>query len=81
MDMRVVVNIKDNKFKLEDGAIIRAKDLGGEFVIEANSLGLISLAKHLLILASDKFESGEHIHYEAGIMLDNESADFVIEKI
>jgi len=37
--------------------------------------------KHLLILASDKFESGEHIHYEAGIMLDNESADFVIEKI
>jgi len=47
--MRVVVNIKDNKFKLEDGAIIRAKDLGGEFVIEANSSGLISLAKHLLI--------------------------------
>jgi len=41
---------------------------------------LISLAKHLLILASDKFESGEHIHYEAGIMLDNESADLLLKK-
>lgn len=79
--MRVVINMNGNKFELEDGAIIRAKGLGGEFVIEANSSGLTSLAKHLLILASEKFEDGEHIHYEAGMMLENESVNFVIEKI
>jgi len=32
--MRVVVNIKDNKFKLEDGAIIRAKDLGESLLLK-----------------------------------------------
>ncbi|GAE86692.1 Imm32 family immunity protein [Acetivibrio straminisolvens] len=79
--MNVIINIKDNNFGLEDGAVIRAKDLGNEFVIEANSLGLTSLAKHLLILASQKFESGDHVHYEAGMMLEKGSVNFVIEKI
>ncbi|AEV67441.1 Imm32 family immunity protein [Acetivibrio clariflavus] len=79
--MKLNIDIKNNKFELEDGAIIRVKDIGDEFVIEANPSGLISLAKHLLILASDKFESGDHIHYEAGMMLEEGSVNFVIEKI
>jgi len=59
----------------------KSKRSWGEFVIEANSSGLISLAKTSVNFSFWQFESGEHIHYEAGIMLDNESADFVIEKI
>ncbi len=79
--MRVVINMNGNKFELEDGAIIGAKDPGGEFVIKANSLGLTSLTKHLLILASEKFEDGDHIHYKVSMMLENESVNFVMEKI
>ena len=79
--MNVIINIKDSNFGLEDGAIIRVKDLNGEFVIEANSSGLTSLAKHMLILASEIFESGDHVHYDEGMLLEEGSVNFVIEKI
>ncbi|MDQ1236832.1 hypothetical protein QE450_004330 [Paenibacillus sp. SORGH_AS306] len=49
--------------------------------IRANSAGLISLAKHLLILAQVEVPTGSHIHLDELNSLETDSAEIILEKI
>ncbi|WCT56221.1 hypothetical protein PQ456_01445 [Paenibacillus kyungheensis] len=49
--------------------------------IRANSAGLISLAKHLLILAQAEVPTGSHIHLDELNSLETDSAEIILEKI
>lgn len=49
--------------------------------IRANSAGLISLAKHLLILAQAEVPIGSHIHLDELNSLEADSVEIILEKI
>lgn len=53
----------------------------GEIVISANKAGLVSLASHLLTLAQDGVESGNHIHLDDLNSLEDGSVGITIERI
>jgi len=54
----------------------------GEFLLQANKEGLISLAIQLLTLAQDSVPVGSHFHYDGRFgSLEEGSIDFVIDKI
>ena len=54
---------------------------GAEVVIRANSAGLLSLARHCLILAQDSVPDGFHFHYEVSSdHLQHGSVGLVLER-
>lgn len=58
---------------------ILVKVLADTVVIQSNSEGLITLAKHLLTLAQPHVPDGLHFHYDAGDQLEVGSASLVLE--
>jgi hypothetical protein len=50
-------------------------------VIQANTAGLISLARQLLTLAQDGVPPGYHIHYDQSNALEDGSCEVILEKI
>lgn len=48
--------------------------------IVANKAGLISLARHLLMLANEDVPNHSHMHFDENSCLENESIDLLIEK-
>ena len=48
-------------------------------MISANREGLLSLAKHLMVLADG--EPGEHIHYDEHNAFEEGSAELIIERV
>jgi hypothetical protein len=79
--MKIVENVDGITLELDEGAIIRAKNFDNYFLIEANSAGLLSLAKHMTSVAQVKVKDGFHVHYEDSIFLEQGSSEFIIEKI
>lgn len=67
-------------FTWEDDARIAVHNLGREIVIEANSVGLKTLAAHLLVLAQDGTPDGAHLHLEEDNGLEEGSAALVLER-
>ena len=61
------------------GFEIKAVTENGEIVISANREGLLSLAKQLTALAEGV--PGDHIHYDKGNSLSEDSAEMIIERI
>jgi hypothetical protein len=49
-------------------------------VIQANTAGLISLARQLLTLAQDEVPPGYHIHYDESNALEDGSCEIILEK-
>lgn len=68
-------------FKWERGFEISVAVHNGEVAISANAAGLISLARHLLVLASDEVPLGVHIHLDQFNSLEEESSELVIQKL
>ncbi len=49
-------------------------------IIEANRGGLVSLARHLLVLAQEEAPSGSHIHLDEFNSLEDGSTELIIDK-
>jgi len=62
-----------------NGFKIKAVAENGEIVISENREGLLSLAKHLMVLADG--EPGEHIHYDEHNAFEEGSAELIIERV
>ncbi len=62
-----------------DGFEIKAAYENGEIIISANREGMLSLAKHLMVLAEG--EPGDHIHYDEHNALEKGSAELIIERV
>ena len=62
-----------------DGFEIKAGIENNEIIISANREGLLSLAKHLMVLADG--EPGEHIHYDEHNAFEEGSAELIIERV
>lgn len=54
---------------------------GAEVVLRANTAGLRSLARHLLLLAREEVPAGHHIHLDESSALDDGSCALMIEKV
>ena len=52
----------------------------GVIVITANSPGLISLARHLLLLAQPSVPKGHHLHLDVFNSLEEGSRDIIVER-
>lgn len=69
------------RLEWESGFEISTKvDDAGTIIISANSQGLTSLAKHLLLLAQSSIPSGYHIHLDGSNSLDEGSSELVLER-
>ena len=61
-----------------DGSEIRVSINKNTAVISANKEGLLSLAKHLAVLAEGA--PGDHVHYDEYNSLEEGSSELVIER-
>lgn len=66
------------KFNWVDGFTISVREEDGTAVISANKEGLLSLANHLINLASQ--ETGSHFHLDQYNSLEEGSLELIIEK-
>jgi hypothetical protein len=69
------------RLEWEDNFHIATEISGDEIVITANKAGLISLAKHLLTLAQDDIQSGNHFHLDEYGGLESGSKELIIARI
>lgn len=85
--MKVELEIEDYnrqsglQLKWEQGFTIEVKNEDNEMVIYSNKEGLISLARHLLMLAQDGVKEGTHIHLDKYNSLEEDSVDLVIQRL
>lgn len=68
------------KFIWEEGFSLQAKAQGESVAIRGNAAGLISLARHLLVLAQSGVPSGSHFHLDDLNALEDGSCELVFEK-
>jgi len=85
--MKYVIDIpeydssKGFRFEWEDNFQISTKvDDKGAITITANPDGLISLARHLLVLAQANIPKGYHFHLDSSNSLEAGSHELVIER-
>ena len=64
----------DNNFK------IKTSKPYDTITIEANRNGLLSLARHLLLLAQEEVPSGSHFHLDEFNSLEDSSIELIISK-
>lgn len=62
-----------------DGFEIKAGIENNEIILSANREALLSLAKHLMVLADG--EPGEHIHYDEHNAFEEGSVELIIERV
>lgn len=68
------------QFVWEDSFFVEAHVESGSVTITADTGGLISLARHLLMLASNEVPVGSHFHLDESNSLDNGSCELIIAK-
>ncbi len=71
---------KNFLFVWEDDFSIKCSIDNNSVIIEADSGGLISLARHLLELAQENVPEFKHIHLDEYNSLDDNSAELIIVK-
>ena len=64
----------DNNFK------IKTSTPYDTIIIEANREGLLSLARHLLLLAQEEVPSGSHFHFDEFDSLEDDSVELIVSK-
>jgi hypothetical protein len=64
----------------DDFHISTSVDAGGIIIIKANSAGLVSLARHLLLLSQAPMPSGRHIHLDPSNSLEEGSNELILER-
>ena len=68
------------KFIWEDGFAIRCRLDDSAVIIEANRAGLISLARHLLVLADENAPEFTHFHLDEWNSLEEKSTELIVVK-
>jgi hypothetical protein len=85
--MIVNINVPDYskaeglKFEWDINFAISVRSRDGSVHIQANRPGLISLARHLLMLAQDDVPYGHHFHLDEMNSLEDHSCELIIEKV
>ena len=86
--MKFCIDIPDYKGKglslvWEENFILKARigTKNENAIISGNSEGLISLARHLLLLAQPNVSAGHHYHFDDLNSLEQGSCELIIEKI
>jgi len=84
--MKVQIEVPDFEGALylnwEPGFKISAKmGMGNNVIISSNRAGLISMARHLLLLAQPAVSIGHHYHFDSSNSLEKGSVELIIEKI
>lgn len=85
--MQVAIEVPDYeeekvlRTEWEYGFRIEVKVSNGAVLLWADKGGLISLARHLLLLSQDAVPSGHHLHFDPGNALEDDSCELVISKI
>lgn len=64
----------------EDDFRIKTSTEFNAIIIEANRDGLVSLARHLLLLAQEEVPSGSHFHFDEFNSLEDDSVELIIAK-
>ena len=64
----------------DDNYKIKTSTLYDTITIEANRDGLLSLARHLLLLAQEEVPSGSHFHLDEFNSLEDSSVELIISK-
>lgn len=64
----------ENNFKIKTSTEFDA------ITIEANSEGLLSLARHLILLSQKEVPNGSHFHLDEFNSLENNSVELIISK-
>lgn len=64
----------------DDGHEISAHVTGTGLHLRANPAGLISLARHLLVLAQEGVFSGAHLHLDSSNGLEEGSGEIILER-
>ncbi len=72
---------KGLRFVWEQGYTIQTNLETNTIVLSANAEGLISLARHMLMLAQTEIPPGSHVHLDDSNSLEDGSCEFVITKI
>ncbi len=62
------------------GYVIESRIDGNTVVLKANKEGLTTLAQHLLTLAQENIEPGNHIHLDDSNGLEDGSCELIIER-
>lgn len=68
------------EFVWEDNYIIRTSAPHNTLTIQANREGLISLARHILLLAEKDVPDGAHFHLDEFNALEEGSSELIISK-
>lgn len=85
--MKIIVDLpepdegKGFKFRWEEGFSISSKIDKSCTVIQANKEGLISLARHLLQLAQERFPIKYHFHLDESNSLETGSSELIFQKV
>ena len=64
----------------DDNYKIKTSTLYDTITIEANRDGLLSLARHLLLLAQEEVPNGSHFHLDEFNSLEDSSVELIISK-
>ncbi|MCU0494065.1 MAG: hypothetical protein MUD01_20945 [Chloroflexaceae bacterium] len=67
-------------FDWEEDFSIEVQHAEGTVLIRANRSGLISLARHMLLLAQPEVPVGRHFHLDESNSLEDGSVELIIEK-
>jgi hypothetical protein len=73
--------VRGLQIRWEPGFTILTQVENGTVLIQANRAGLVSLARHLLMLAQAQVPSGHHVHYDDMNSLEEGSCQMIIMKL
>ena len=69
------------RFEWDEGFEIILERNADGVAIKANAPGLISLARHMLMLAQLDVPAGSHLHLTEGCELEDGSGELIIDKL
>lgn len=81
-EIKINIPEYDDAIKLiwDDNFKIKTSIPYDTITIEANREGLLSLARHLLLLAQEEVPNGSHFHLDDFNSLENNSVELIISK-
>lgn len=81
-EIRISIPEYDDALELiwDDNFAIKTSTAYDAIIIEANSAGLLSLTRHLLVLAQNEVPNGSHFHLDVYNGLEEESVELIISK-
>lgn len=81
-EIKINIPVYDDCIELdwEENYKIKTSTPYNTITIEANREGLISLARHILLLAQDEVPNGSHFHLDEFTSLEDNSVELIVSK-